>query len=288
MYRTSTPRSKKGKRPLFVFVIVVLAIATIIGLALMLGRKDSANDVDSASKEQSTAAEQQASAPKPIDLQPTVDQWLATQSGDFGIVIYDPATRTTLATHQADKQYFTASIYKLYVVYLALMDIDGGKHSLGEAFRAGKTRQTCLYDAIHSSDSPCAEALLADIGNEKVNQRLADFGFTGTSFPAFMTTAQDAANILKRLQANRDLTKQSTDFLLDAMRNQIYRDAIPKGMPEATVANKIGFYETGWHDASLITMPDGRQFIMVVLTKDARSRQIADLARVVYAKLNTP
>jgi len=254
----------------------------------MLGRKDSANDVDSASKEQSTAAEQQASAPKPIDLQPTVDQWLATQSGDFGIVIYDPATRTTLATHQADKQYFTASIYKLYVVYLALMDIDGGKHSLGEAFRAGKTRQTCLYDAIHSSDSPCAEALLADIGNEKVNQRLADFGFTGTSFPAFMTTAQDAANILKRLQANRDLTKQSTDFLLDAMRNQIYRDAIPKGMPEATVANKIGFYETGWHDASLITMPDGRQFIMVVLTKDARSRQIADLARVVYAKLNTP
>jgi beta-lactamase class A len=224
--------------------------------------------------------------PKIIDLQPVVDAWIAKQKGDYGIVVYDPANEQAIASHDADLQFFTASIYKIFVVYLALQDVDAGKHTLTEQFRFGKTRQTCIYDAIHSSDSPCAEALMAEIGNEEVNTRLKAFGFTNTAFPGFVTTAADTIKILQRIQAKKELSETSTNLLLDAMKTQIYRKGLPSGFPEGTIADKVGFSETPhYHDVGILTLPSGRQYLVAYFSKSAGSRQAADFASTIYAKL---
>jgi beta-lactamase class A len=283
-------RHKPKHRHTLLYALLVIGIVALL-LVIFMNRsaKPVVSDKDKSSKTVQTNNNQPtAEKPKPklVDLQPTVDGWVATQSGEYGIAVYDPANKKTIATHEADTQFFTASIYKLYAVYLALEDIEAGKHTLDEAFRAGKSRQTCIHDAIHTSDSPCAEALLNEIGQAETNERLKAFGFTGTSFPGFVTTASDSIKILQRIQERKDLEKSSTDIMLNAMKTQVYRDGMPKGMPEATVYDKVGFSEVPhYHDVAIIELPSGRQYLVAFLSKGTGSRPVADFASTIYAAL---
>ncbi len=229
----------------------------------------------------------ESSLPK-VDLQPTVDAWLTSQSGDYGIVVYDAANKAIIASHQADKQYFTASIYKLFVAYLALMDVQAGTQNPNSVVLAGQSLKTCLYKMIHSSDSPCGEKVLNTMGQAAVTKRLQDtFDLKNTNFPGFVTSAQDASTILERLQAKQDLNAENTNFLLDAMKTQIYRTGLPRGMPAATVADKIGFNSPeNWHDTAIVTLPNGREYIVCILGGGGvSSKDIASFGQTIYAKL---
>ncbi len=281
--RSRQYKTRKKKWPLVIIILLIL-------LALLLGwiffvREDKAQEQPAAGE--GGAQAETESAPKPlINLQPTVDTWVVGQSGEYGIMVYDPDNSAIIASHNSGTQFFTASIYKLYTVYLALEDIESGRHSLDEPFRFNKTRQQCLHDAIHTSDSPCAEALLNEIGQAEATSRLKQLGFTGTEFPAFVTTAQDAMTILQRLHARMDLNEDSTKLMLEAMKTQIYRDGLPKGMSQATVYDKVGFSETPhYHDVGIVTLPNGRDYLVAIFSKGAKSSQIADLGQTIYQAL---
>ena len=284
MYRVYTPQKKtKHKKrtwPLYLLLVVIVGVG-----AWLWWPSTPDKGTDKRAPEQSNQKSEESKKPVRVNLQPVIDQWVAGQGGDYSIVVYDPDNKATIATHQADTQYFTASIYKLYVAYLALMDIEDGVQDPDEVYRGDWTRQKCIEEMIRSSNSPCAEAMLAEMGHATVNQRLKDFGLTGTSFPAFMTTAGDSMAILKRLHEHRELNDSSTNLLLNAMKNQIYREGFPKGMPEATVADKVGFYETGYHDVAIVTLPNKREYLVAVLSEDARAADIASLGSIIYAKL---
>jgi beta-lactamase class A len=230
---------------------------------------------------------EEKSKPPLVNLQPVVDAWVAKQGGDYGIVVYDPGNEKIIGSYQPDKQFFTASIYKLYVVYLQLVDIQAGKREAGEQFRAGNTRQKCIEEAVRTSDSPCAEALMAELGNADINQRLAGFGLTNTSFPSFVTSAGDVAKVLVRFQAKRDLNDQQTALLRGVMEQQIYRKGLPAGMPQAVVADKVGFSETPhYHDVGIIKLPSGREYVVSFLSQGVGTRVVADFGTTVYAALN--
>lgn len=283
-------RVRPRRRRKWPWLVAGLAVVAFIGAGTWFALLK--NDEKPKSHSQPTAQvahkEPVAEPAKPplVNLQPVVDAWVAKQKGDYGIVVYDPANQQTIATHQADKQFFTASIYKLYVVYLSLLDVDAGKHTLDEPFRAGKTRQTCLYDAIHTSDSPCAEALLAELGNDNVNERLKAFGLANTSFPSFVTSAGDVVKVLQRLQMRKELSQTSSDLMLGAMKDQVYRKGLPKGLPEATVYDKVGFSETPhYHDVGIIVLPDGREYIVAFLSQGVGSAVVADFGTTIYATL---
>ncbi|HEY5806025.1 MAG TPA: serine hydrolase [Candidatus Saccharimonadales bacterium] len=288
-YRNFQQRKKKTSKRLVLALVAIILLVAGARLAFFRGEPEPASLAPAAPTGEEGKNEEDKKAPaKPalVNLQPVVDTWLSKQSGEYGIVVYDPANKQVIATHDADVQFFTASIYKLYTVYLALQDIEAGKHTLGESFKFGKTRQTCLHDAIHTSDSPCAEALLNEIGQAQVTARLKTFGFTGTSFPAFVTTAQDSVSIMQRLYEKRDLNQTSTNLMLEAMKTQVYRDGLPKGMPQATVATKVGFSETPhYHDVGIVTLPNGRNYLVAFFSKGVGSRVVADFGATIYEAL---
>lgn len=226
--------------------------------------------------------------PESINLQPTVDTWVNGQGGNYGIVVYDPASKSIIASHQTDEKYFTASIYKLYVAYVSLIDFQTGAQNPDEVILAGQTRKECVYKMIHSSDSPCGETVLNNIGGVTLTNRLSnDFGFTGTGFPAFQTTAGDTNKLLVRLHEGKELNEANTKFLLDAMRTQIYRTGLPAGMPNAVVADKVGFDSPDlWMDTGIITLPDNSDYIVTIYGNGGvGSAQISDFGRTIYAKL---
>lgn len=288
-YRNTLQRKKKtGKRNVLLLVAVIL-LAAGVWYAFFRGEEKSLNQASTnstSSKNNKSDEDKQPVKPPLVNLQPTLDAWVAKQSGEYGVMVYDPDNKVVIASHNSGTQFFTASIYKLYAVYLSLEDIEAGKHTLGENFKFGKTRQTCLHDAIHTSDSPCAEALLNEIGQVEVTERLKSMEFTGTSFPAFVTSAQDAMLILQRLYSRLDLTESSTNIMLEAMKTQVYRDGLAKGMPEATVSTKVGFSETPhYHDVGIVTLPSGRNYIVVFMSKGTGSRVVADFGATIYEAL---
>lgn len=227
-------------------------------------------------------AKQEEAAPKTFDaaaIQQTVSAWAAKNRGDEGVVVMS-ADGTMLGSSQIDQTFFTASIYKLYVVYLGYQDIDKGVHSLDEPFLNDWTRGRCLDEAIRNSDSPCAEKLMGEYGRQNIMDKLQTYGFTGTSFKGLTTSAHDVALLLQRLAQGQDLSQASNDALLASMKGQKYRNGLPKGFGAgATTYNKVGFRdEDEYHDVGIVELADGRKVIVVALTNKVGVRSIAQLA----------
>lgn len=291
MYAIDNKRRSRTHRRRWPVIIAVLVLIAILAVGTWWYFKNKESEPGPQTQSQTRPESQvEPETPQPalVDLQPQLDSWIAAHPGDYGIVVYDPANKQVIAQVQPDKQYFTASIYKLYVVYLALQDMQAGLHQPDEAFQGGRTRLECIKEAIRTSDSPCAEKLALEIGYENINQRLSEYGLTNTSFPGFVTSAGDAALALQRLQAAEDLNEANEEILMTALTTQIYRDkGLPKLTPEGAYAVKTGFEGNEiWHDTGILTLPNGREYIVAYLSNGAGSATTAaDFGKTMYEAL---
>ena len=292
-YRYTSVRKRKRKKPFLFLGLMALALVSL-GAWLLFYRHDKPNPAkttQSSQTQQQTAKEN----PKPelVNLQPVVDAWLAKQSAEFGIVVYDPANKQIIASHNPDQKFFAASLYKLFVAYLALVDFQKGTQDPNQTLTQGFTRKQCVDKMIRESYSPCGEAMMADMGQETLRQRVSDMGIKNTIFAGITTTAQDSALILQYIVDGRDLTADNTAFLKDAMRvqDQKFRNGLAKGAPQATWETKVGWNEQyNYHDVGIMTLPGGRQYVVAILSHNNGSPvPIADFAATIYANLkNNP
>lgn len=226
---------------------------------------------------------------EPIDLQATIDAWTARQSADYSIVVWDAQSRTVIGQHSPDRELFAASLYKIYVAYLSLVDFQTGAQNPDDILIAGQTKRECVDKMIRSSDSPCGEAMMAEIGQTVLNQRVAKMGMTGTIFNGIETTAGDSARILEYIVQKRDLNDENTAFLLDAMYDQpdMYERGLKAGAPDARWETKVGWnLDINYHDIGIMTLEGGRKFAVAILGQGSGSpAPIADFASTIYAAL---
>lgn len=288
-YRSYARRPvKKARLPRWLFVIVPLVIIGGILYWLLIGGDKA--DAPSSSEQQTASSDFPAQpAYTPIDLQPTVDAWAAKQSADYHIVVHDLQAKQNIAVNDAETTLFAASLYKIYVAYLALLDIQNGDMNPSEIMTGGQTRKACIDKMIRSSDSPCGEAMMADMGPSSLNQRVQDMGMTGTYFNGIRTSAADSARIVQYIAEKRDLNDENTAFLLDAMLTQDakFKRGLATGALEATWQTKVGWNEDiNYHDIGIMTMPDGRKFAVAILGQGSgSSKPIADFAKTIYDAL---
>jgi beta-lactamase class A len=212
-------------------------------------------------------------------LQKVIDTWSATVKGSGSVVVLDGNTGQRLAGTQQDKEYFTASIYKLYVAYFALQDIDAGIHSFDDQFLNGQTRAQCIDNMIRNSDSPCGEKMMNETPLAVLQQRVNDLGLSGTSLVKFTTTATDTAHVTQMVATGQGLSRASTELLHTAMHLQKYRQGLQTGFEGLDVYDKIGFYQVGWHDSAFVRLPSGKLVVVTVLTQDVSSMQVNALAK---------
>lgn len=224
------------------------------------------------------------------DLQPAVDAWLAKYSATYGIVVYDAQSGNRIAENMPDEAMFAASLYKMFVAYLALEDFQSGAQDPNEVISQGRTKKECVDAMIRSSDSPCGEAMMADMGQSTLNARVKEKGINNTTFNGIQTTAGDSAKILELVVKGEDLTEENSFFLRDAMRVQdaMYRRGLAKGAPEGIWDTKVGWnLDINYHDIGILTMPDGREFVVAILGEGSGSPvPIADFSSTIYSVLN--
>jgi beta-lactamase class A len=271
--------------------LLLALLAILAGLLAYLYWPDEQTAVPSAANNQAAATTPltaQKKATPLIDLQPTVDGWADKQSGRASVVVYDLANNKTVASLDPDRQYFTASLYKLYVAYVGYQKIDDGTYSADEPYLGSYTRAGCLDKMIRESYSPCGEKWWNELGKEAVTAKMRDYGLKNTSLTGLYTSASDAVAILRLLYKGTDLTKASRAAYLDSMKDQpaLYRRGLPSGFSKSTVYDKVGWNgQVEWHDAAIVTLPGGRSYVISVLTQNVGSSQIAALGRAIETRL---
>lgn len=277
--------SKNWIRLLIVFLTafgVALVVSVTIGTKVL--NRDKANEDIVENEESSDEADiEETITPTFIDLQPTVDAWLATAPGKVGLMIYDLDNQQVAAEYQSNVVFEAASVYKLFFAYDGYMQIDAGVDD-GEAYFTSTSDydnlslSDCLDKIIRESYNGCADPLRADAARFARAEALADrLELTGTSSAGLYSTAADLTKLMQLYWEHPDLSAASWEAIQDSMLNQPpttynWRQGLPSGFSQALVYDKVGWNYTGsywsiYDDVAFVVFPEqDRHYIVVVMT----------------------
>ena len=262
--------------------------------------------VDSSPAEAASTPDDQPPLPSYLAIdQAALAQFVAdyktTIAGDFSLMIYDVGRAEQVIAHQPSELYFTGSVYKLYVAFLAWQDVDAGKFDLEEVvvpnhpLYGATTLRDCLYYMIQVSNSLCAETILGRYDRDVATERLRALGLPDVTVVGFLASVEDLQQLLLHIYANEDqvLTAESQQQFLKALVDQRYRKYVIAGFKAVTVQsyNKTGdSFRPGLrvhNDATVLELSDGRTLVLVLFTKDAPQALIIDFSRQLADYLTT-
>jgi beta-lactamase class A len=114
------------------------------------------------------------------------------------------------------------------------------------------------------------------------DQKAFDKGLSNT------TTAYDLTLIFEKIAQNKVVDKQSCEEMRKILFNQKFNEIIPEKLPKTVkVAHKTGSITGVQHDSGIIYLPDGRRYVLVLLSKklknvDAGVKMLADVSEMFY------
>lgn len=215
-------------------------------------------------------------------LSAVMKNYADTHPGTYGVKMIELSGQRRNAAYNATSQFTTASTYKLFVAYSILLRIERGDLSWSSPSYNGYTVSKCFDMMIKLSNNECAINFLNKVGFAGVTNDAQAIGAKNTSFmgnDGIKSTANDEALFLSLLYSGQILSQQSSrDRLITAMKGNVYREGIPSGIPNATVADKVGFLDALLHDASIVYSPKGT-YVLIILTNNASWGNIAELAK---------
>lgn len=205
--------------------------------------------------------------------------------GDFGVSFTELGGQGLSAQHNGDRQFITASTYKLFVAFSTIKRVEAGQMKWDDGDIAnGRNLSTCFDDMIVKSDNACAEALIKKIGAKDLNADIKSIGLSSTAFRSDnnVTTANDLVRYLTQLEKGTlPIKPENRDRMLGAMKRNVYRQGVPAGA-SGPVADKVGFLWGLLHDATIVYSPKGT-YVLVVLTDGSSWANIADITRKIEA-----
>lgn len=208
-------------------------------------------------------------------------------SGSYGITLVELSGKYRTAAYSGDKQFVTASTYKLFVAYSTLLRVENGSWKWSDKIEGDRDLTKCFDDMIVVSDNDCAKALELKIGFRELTNEAHAVGATSTSFMGtnIVSTSNDISRLLSLLATGKILNKQSDrDIWINAMKRNIYRQGIPSGV-SYTVADKAGFLWELLHDAAIVYSPNGT-YVLVVMTDGSSWGNIAGLTKELDALIS--
>jgi len=114
------------------------------------------------------------------------------------------------------------------------------------------------------------------------DQKAFDKGLSNT------TTAYDLTLIFEKIAQNKVVDKQSCEEMRKILFNQKFNEIIPEKLPKTVkVAHKTGSITGVQHDSGIIYLPDGRRYVLVLLSKklknvDAGVKMLAEVSEMFY------
>jgi len=158
-----------------------------------------------------------------------------------------------------------------------------------------------IYSMITVSSNLATNVLIELVGAKNVTTTMRDLGAENIKvlrgvedLKAYdlglnnSTTARDLAIILKAIATDKAGTDANCKQIIDILKDQQFNDIIPRYLPkEVAVAHKTGFITGLHHDAGIVYLPDGRAYVLVLLSKnledfDKGTEQLAGISKTFY------
>jgi beta-lactamase class A len=102
------------------------------------------------------------------------------------------------------------------------------------------------------------------------------------------TSALDLLVIFKSLAEGDIVDNRGRREMMNILEAQEFHDMIPALLPSGTrVAHKTGSITGVQHDSGIVFLPDGRQYVLVVLSKELKDKEegkkvIAEASKAIY------
>jgi CubicO group peptidase (beta-lactamase class C family) len=186
----------------------------------------------------------------------------------------------------------------------SLYSLSPGDDSESELYEKLNTKLP-IYDILHrmiTRSSNLATNLIIDlVGAQNANASMHEMGAPDIQVvrgvednKAFQkglnntTTAYDLMVIMEALANGNAVNAESSKEMIGILMDQKLRDKIPKKLPpQVKVACKTGSITAVSHDSGIIYLPDGRKYVLVLLSKGVKdlddvNNTLANVSRLVY------
>jgi len=185
--------------------------------------------------------------------------------------------------------------------FFSLSDIEDSEKDLYEYLGEKKSIYSLVFDMITVSSNFATNLIIDYVGVENVNNTMRKIGANDINvlrgvedIKAFekglnnTTTAYDLMIIFEKLAKGEIIDKFSSRKMIEILLNQKYKDKIGLYLPKnARIASKDGIISSSVHDSGIIFLPDGRKYILVILSKNLSdvenaSKLIAEISKLIY------
>ena len=142
---------------------------------------------------------------------------------------------------------------------------------------------------IELVDAKNVTATMRDLGANKIevlrgveDQKAYDLGLSNT------TTARDLTIIMKAIATYKAGTEADCKDMIAILKDQQFNEIIPHDLPkDVVVAHKTGLITGVHHDTGIVYLPDGRTYVLVLLSKnledfDKGTQQLAGISKTIY------
>ena len=182
------------------------------------------------------------------------------------------------------------------------MDVnEDSEGALYDAIGQKRTIRGLINDMITQSSNLATNILIEKVGAPNVTQTMRSYGADSIlvlrgveDIKAYekglsnRTTARDLMILFEKLGRGEAVSQQASQEMIAILKQQKFNKMIPARLPDSVqVAHKTGWITGVNHDSGLIILPDGRKYVLVLLSKEAPNREeviklFADISKQIY------
>ncbi|WP_245751371.1 serine hydrolase [Parafilimonas terrae] len=158
-----------------------------------------------------------------------------------------------------------------------------------------------MYNMIIMSSNFATNLIIDLVGAENANETMREMGAKDIqvlrgveddkAYEKGMnntTTAYDLMLIFSKIANGEIVSKPACDSMIDILSNQHFNSVIPAKLPkDVKVAHKTGSIISVQHDSGIVFLPDGKKYVLVLLSKDWTDEKdaiglMADISKTIY------
>lgn len=187
----------------------------------------------------------------------------------------------------------------------SLDSTDDSEHDLYKSVGARLPLHEILHRMITMSSNLATNNVVDLVGAGNANNTMHDLGAKdiqvlrgvedNKAFSKGMnntTTAYDLMLIMESIALGKAVNKEASDEMIKILLDQHFSDKIARDLPLGVkVASKSGWVTGVSHDSGIVFMPDGRKYVVVLLSTgvvndDDANRTLASVSRLIYDYLD--
>jgi len=194
------------------------------------------------------------------------------------------------------------------IVDSSTFSLDSADDSETEIYRhlgEKRTLYQLMYDMIIASSNLSTNIIIQLVGAKNVTQTMRKLGAKdilvlrgvedNKAYEKGLnntTTAYDLMLIFEKMAKGKTVNRKASEAMIKILLDQTFNTVIPAGLPkDVKVAHKTGSITGVHHDSGIIFLPDGRKYILVLLSKNleeetAAVKAMACVSEMIYHYLN--